>query len=231
MSALPGMTKDDEARNRFINRYAIAMYVIFVVWNVWLGFDGLRGIDRLFLEVTGSAVNKPWAAIEARYGEDLAHFAFVSKARILTFLVLELFSFLAFLLLSGAWMSFLTPLPTAKENVQSLVEQGDLRSIRGYSVRETLWDMRFGRGMNSRSGIPRAMAIGDQQMVLQGLFWMFLLLLIAMPMFADDGGRYRRYHPEYDVMFLFMSAAALIWLLPHSIAMMLRMLLRNSRHT
>lgn len=231
MSAMPGMTKADEARNRFINRYVIAMYVIFVVWNVWLGFDGLRGIDRLFLEVTGGAVNKLWSAIEARYGEDLAHFAFVSKARILTFLFLELLSFFAFLLLSGAWMSFLTPLPTAKEDVQSLMVQGDLRSIRGYSVKEILWDRRFWRGMDSALGVPRAMAIGDLHMVLHGLFWFFLFFLIAMPLFEDTGDRYGRLRPEYDVMFLFMSAAALIWLLPHLIIMMLRMLHRKSRRT
>jgi len=224
MFDFPGMTEEDKARDRFLGRFGTAMLAVFALWNIGLGIGDLRWIDLRALELAGGIFDRPWAAIEGKYGADLAEFAYLAKIRIVTFVVLELCFVMMFLLLSGFWQSALTPAPTSKDETQSLIDHGDLRSVRGY----THWEwflLTYPANMLASGGrdLPRG-GVRSAYIVIIIVFLLMLSFLLATPFWTPGFSAGGRHKPEMDILLLAFAAVALVWLAPIFLVTALRFL-------
>lgn len=224
MFDLPGITEADKARDNFLSWFGVAMLAVFAFWNIGLGIGGLRSIDLVAVDLAGGVFDRPWTAIEAKYGPDLAEFAYLAKIRILMFVLFELLFVLMFLLLSGLWQPFLTSAPTSKDETQSLIGLGDLRSVRGYTQWEWFLRTHPVNMIPSRGkSLPRA-GVKSAYVGLIIVFLGMLVFLIATPIWTPDFSSRGRRGPEMDVLLLAFSALMLVWLAPVFLVTALRFL-------
>ncbi|PKQ07834.1 MAG: hypothetical protein CVT72_01790 [Alphaproteobacteria bacterium HGW-Alphaproteobacteria-11] len=228
MFDFPGMTEEDKARDRFLGRFGTTMLVVFALWNIGLGIGDLRWIDLRALELASGIFDRPWAAIEGKYGTDLAEFAYLAKIRIVTFVVLELCFVMMFLLLSGFWQSALTPAPTFKDETQSLIDGGDLRSVRGH----THWEwflLTHPANILATGGrnLPKV-GVRSAYIVIIIVFVLMSSLLLATPIWTPDFTSRGRHTPEMDILLLVLAAVVLVWLAPVFLVTALRFLLAGN---
>ncbi len=225
MFDLPGMTEADKARDNFLGWFGAAMLAVFALWNIGLGFGAPRWIDLVAVDLAGAVLDRPWTAIEAKYGADFAEFTYLAKIRIAMFVLVELLFVLMFLLFSGLWLPFLTPAPTSKDETQSLIGLGDLRSVRGYTQWE--WYLRT-HPANMISSRGRSLPKGGVWSAYIGIIIAFVLMLsflLAIPFWTPDFSSRGRHTPEMDVLLLAFCALALVWLAPLFLVTALRFLL------
>mgnify|MGYP000683135447 FL=1 len=202
------------------------MIGLFALCNLLLGFGEPSTVDDFVLNLVGGVVDRPWTLLEYKYGESLADFAWLFKLRVLTFVSLELALFLCFLLFSGLWLKFFTPFPTEDQEVRSLIEQGDLRSVRGYSQWEWFMMSHFGfmiftKGLWPRTGVKT---------VQNAILVLYLFIAACFPFMPMSSRRYEGLKlsgNETELMILFFLAVIIIWLTPLFLVTVCRKLLGN----
>ena len=226
MFDLEKLAESEKARNRFLTWMGAGFVLLFVGLNLLLGFDGLTRVDHFITDVTGNMVNRPWMKLQEKYGGGLATFAYLVKARCLGFVSLEMVVSCGVFCWPLMKNKFLTIFPGRKDDIKSMIEQGDLRSVRGYSWAEQMRQVYFlGLSAATLEDPPRT-----------GVRWMLLTFLavyaveIAFVLYLpisehlDPLGwrRALRPSPEVDFAFLLMVAGSLIFAGPYFVVTLLR---------